>query len=92
MSKFNEFIKEEINVEAILYEKDTETYFAFQATPNHKELGKKLKKAYSKDFIAAVNSLSKEQIAELASKGEIEILGVKLNSTTDIQVKELLSK
>lgn len=76
----------------ITFEKDVAKYISEQCVPNHKELGKKLKNAYNKEFIEAVNHLTAAQIEQLKKEGCIEVLGIKLDSKTDIEIKNGLCK
>lgn len=77
------YLEEEINTPAILFDNTVEEYVDYSAQPNNQELGRRLKKDFNKKFKDAVNSLSTAQIQEYQSTGKVTVLGVELSSKTE---------
>ena len=77
------YLEEEINTPSILFDKNISQYVEYSALPNNQELGKRLKKAFNKNFRDAVTGLSAAQIQEYTSKGKITVNGVELSSETN---------
>ena len=77
------YLEEEINTPTIIFAKNIHDYVEYQALPNNQGLGKRLKKAFNKNFRDAVNSLSMAQIQEYRATGKLTVQGVELSSETE---------
>lgn len=77
------YLEEEINTPTIHFDKNIHQYVEYSALPNNQELGKRLKKAFNKNFREAVTNLSVAQIHEYRNFGKITVQGVELSSETE---------
>jgi isoleucyl-tRNA synthetase len=73
------YVNEELNTWEILLEQETSTNIKLSAEPNHRAIGKRLNKAYSKELKAAIAQLTKEELIQFEScrvlrVGEVELL------------------
>jgi isoleucyl-tRNA synthetase len=72
------YIKEELNcleLEIITNEAD---YVIYQTTPDHKEMGSVLKKAFTKQLKERVSNLTREEVLEYLNKGSVTVEGVEI--------------
>lgn len=77
------YLEEEINTPTILFDQNVSKYVEYTALPNNQELGKRLKKAFNKNFRDAVSNLSIAQIQEYRTNGKISVQGVELSQATE---------
>ena len=74
ISKLENYIKSELNVETVTYDEDEGKYISLYSKPNFPVLGKRLGKDMGR-FTGLIKKLTNEQLVEFDAKGSIEIQG-----------------
>ena len=72
MRSIEQYVREELNVQAVEYATDESAYIELCAKPNFPLLGKRLGKRM-KAFAAAIDALTAEQISALQQTGDVEL-------------------
>jgi isoleucyl-tRNA synthetase len=83
------YIKDEINVRDVQFDKSIDKYVKFNITANHKALGQELKKQYNKGFQDKIKALGAKEVAQFLQDGRIVVNDFELTSKFLTVVKEL---
>lgn len=81
-----EYIKEEINTPAILFDSNIDKYATLKLNANHGLLGKRLGKKYGKDFQKKLNEATKATIEEFGEKKTITIEGEEIKFGDELNI------
>ncbi len=76
LNRMSQYIKDELNCLEFEIVSNEEEYVVYQTTPDHKEMGSALKKAYTKSLKEKVAQLNRDQVLEYLRNGKLELEGV----------------
>jgi len=74
----SQYIKDELNCLQFELLPNEEDYVLYSTTPDHKEMGGALKRAYTKALKEKVSSLSRDQVREYLQNGSLTLEGVEI--------------
>ena len=87
ISELEDYVKTELNIKAIDYSSEEESYISLYAKPNSPVLGKKLGKEFGK-YAGKIKNLSSEQLMDLEQSGNIQIEGKEFSSEEILVFRE----
>jgi len=85
------YIKDEINVKDVLFDKEVDKFVSYQITANHRELGQQLKKAYNNDFRKKIQGLNDADARQFLKDGKLIVNDFELTDKF-LSIKLLLNK